>query len=63
MRDLIFKFRNELSEGAKVITITKPLSNYDNVDEFEVVKKFSVRFPLGFCSVFLHVFRGKKQSL
>ena len=62
MRDLIFKFRRELSAGAKVITITKPLSDYDLVEEFELVKTFSVRFPLGFCQVFLHVFRGKKQS-
>ncbi len=62
MRDLMFKFRNELSPGARIITISKPLSTYEKSSDFAIVKTFSVRFPLGFCTVFLHEFRGETQS-
>lgn len=61
--DLLEKFRKELIVGAKVITITKSLADYCESSDFEVVEEFSARFPMGFCSVFLHIYKGEGQRV
>lgn len=54
IRKLITKFQ-KLAVGTKVITISYPLTDYTSQPDFEVMKRFSVRFPWGTTDAYLQI--------
>lgn len=54
IKNLIGKF-SKMPKGAKIITISYPLTDYTDKPYFEVLKRFSGTFTWGEADVFLHL--------
>lgn len=54
IKQLIQKFE-KLPAGTKIVTVSYPLTDYTSSTNFEVMKRFPVRYPWGIADVYFHV--------